>query len=187
MNAWSVARLFALCLIAGCLESSDLPGPDEVLALHRPLVELAPTLDRDALWDDLSASLYGPLLTRHYVERRVAARRMQAERVRIEVLRVDYEALEIARAGPMSAQVDLRWSVGGQVHHRDHSHLLVHHHAAIFELRALEQGWRIVGEEIRELRDGARPADAFDLLDAEGRGGFLDPLDLIELPDPEVP
>lgn len=172
-------------------------------ALHRPVYEVfeaavvedAGHIDRDRLWEHLAKTYAGEALTSEYVETYATLRRMGEEGTRIRVARVIYDEVSPLpdEAGRLDAvTLDVRWSAGGVVRHREHQHVRVNAYEARFDVervghegRAGEGGddaWRITAVRVRDARRLGR-----DDARAKTEGAYLDPLDLLELLDAPAP
>jgi len=183
-----------LALLGAC--RPDEPDPEEIkaefLELHRRVYGVyALPGDRDEIWDLLSSCFTGPALTREYVEHWTSKARMTAEGTSIDIRRVDHDRAEIVAWSSDAAEIDLAWSVGGLVSHRGHQHPRVNRYEAVYSLIQADSGWRIVSTAVRDVaraQSAARSEDIFD--PGPDRGGYLDPLDLLEAglgPDSDDP
>lgn len=154
-------------------------------ALHRQVYDVYDLpLDRDQVHDLLASSFAGRALTSEYVEHWTTKILMQRDETAIDILRVDHDELVVLDAEDDVAHIDAAWSVGGIVTHRKHKHPRVNRYQAVYSLQRLPQGWRIVGTRMRNLqrvRSASQGGDAFTFEQVQDdRGGYLDPLDLLD-------
>ncbi|MCP4810321.1 MAG: hypothetical protein GY913_04835 [Proteobacteria bacterium] len=162
-------------------------------ALHAPVYEVYELSgDAHAIHQLLSASFFGEQLTHEYVEHWTTLHNMEREETSIRVKKVDYESVTVLERTPEAVRIDADWSVGGIVTHQAHKHPRVNRYRAVYTLEDTPSGLRITSTRMRNLERiqnvmSMTDEDAF-LLDElpEGGGGFMDPLDLLELMD-ELP
>ncbi len=175
----------------GELAMSDAQIVDRFKELHEPVYgvyELSG--DRTAIHQLLAASFAGEALTSEYVEHWTTLASMEREETSIRVKKVDYESVKVLDRGERSLRVDVDWSVGGIVTHQAHKHPRVNRYRAVYTLTDEGEGLRIVGTRMRNLERIRNVMSTLDedgfLLDElpEGGGGFMDPLDLLELAAP---
>ncbi|MFK7928407.1 MAG: hypothetical protein AB8H79_09460 [Myxococcota bacterium] len=180
-----------LCtFLAGCGGADPVPASVPVLdafaELHPRVYQVYDLpLDRDEVWSLLDRSFSGEALTEQYVEHWTTRMRMEAEETAIRIARVDHDKVELVEESPGFARVDVAWSVGGVVPHKDHKHPRVNRYRAVYALAAIDGQWKIVNTRMRDVqrvRSPSRTDGVFDILDesAEQGGGYLDPLDLLD-------
>lgn len=175
----------ALVLLAvGCSPVS--PDPNAAVSsfqeIHPHIYQVyALPMDRDQVWGLLAGVFVGEALTREYVEHWTNKARMAAEHTAIDVRRVDHDRLEVVEVGEEYVHIDVAWSVGGIVSHQGHKHPRVNRYEAVYTWVWTQDGWRIAGTAMRDVArapSAAREADLFT--DEPERGGYLDPLDLLD-------
>ncbi len=175
----------------GELGLSDAQLVERFKQLHEPVYQVYELSgDRQAIHGLLAASFAGEALTSEYVEHWTTLANMQREETSIRIKRVDYERVRVLDRAAGSLRVDVDWSVGGIVTHRAHKHPRVNRYRAVYTLVDEGDGLRIVATRMRNLERirnvmSTMDDDAF-LLDElpGGGGGFMDPLDLLELSTP---
>lgn len=148
-----------------------LPDTIAVAAIFEPLhANLYKAFDHASegeIYDALERSVSGPLLKTLYTQ--VYNSLVQAEQggmlgivTGVEPLALDVQGIATDEQGRAHIEVLHRWRVAGTVYHWGHSHTRVHEYEAVYTLAGLEQGWRIVGQQMRQQRwvegDGAEPA-----------------------------
>lgn len=154
-----------------------LPSDDRAAAIFEPLHEnLYRAFDygnEGEIYDALERSVSGPLLKTLYTQ--VYNSLVQAEQggmlgIVTGVEPLDLQVQTIATDDQGRARIDVkhRWSVEGTVYHWGHSHTRVHEYEAIYTLAALDQGWRIVDQQMLEQRR----VDEDGLVDEPGRESF---------------
>ena len=172
-------------LLISCSSPDPFVGTDiadAFRALHRPIYGVYELTagQRDALHDLLARSFRGAALTDQYVEHFTTLHRMATEETSIRVIDVDYATVRVLDdTGPVR-RVDVDWSVGGVVTHRDHKHPRVNRYRAIYSLAMTQDGPRIVATRMRNLERVRSPLQgwSFDAQETGGEG-LLDPLDLL--------
>ncbi len=179
-----------LALLGACATEPPPPDPAAIRAtfedLHARIYEVyALPPDRDRVWTLLAGSFTGPALTREYVEHWATKARMAREGTAIDIRRVEVDALELLEVGPHQVRIEAAWSVGGVVSHRRHKHPRVNRYQAVYTLVPTGEGWRIADTAVRNaarVRSPSRDGDVFEAVDGEAaaRGGYLDPLDLLD-------
>jgi hypothetical protein len=147
-----------------------LPGDEQAAAIFEPLhANLYKAFDygnEGEIYDALERSVSGPLLKILYTQ--VYNSLVQAEQggmlgIVTGVDPMDTTLQSITLGDDGRARIDVRhhWSVEGTVYHWGHSHTRVHEYEAIYTLAGLEQGWRIVNQQMLEQRrvdeDGLEP------------------------------
>ncbi len=139
----------------------QLPSNDDVAAIFEPLhANLYKAFDHGSegeIYDALERSVSGPLLGTLYNQ--VYNSLVQAEQggmlgivTGVEPLSLEVQSIAVDKQGRAIIDVEHRWRVEGTVYHWGHSHTRVHEYKAIYTLAGLEQGWRIVGQQMREQR-----------------------------------
>ena len=177
------------------LTSCDLSAPPTVdiealrdifPELHRTVYELFNTpVDPDQIHAQLSQVFTGEALTQAYVRHWTTRQRMVEEGTSIDIRKVDYASVLALEPTEEGSRVDVEWSIGGVVTHRQHAHPRVNRYRAIFTLEDTDEGPRITStrmrhaERIRDLLASSPDGWILDTL-PQGEGGFLDPLDLLE-------
>lgn len=160
----------ALVPIPGTGGSLELPSDQSVAAIFEPLhANLYEAFDHGSegeIYDALERSVSGPLLKTLYTQ--VYNSLVQAEQggmlgiiTGVEPLELEVQSISLDEEGRARIDVLDRWRVEGTVYHWGHSHTRVHEYEAVYTLAGLEQGWRIVGQQMREQRrvdeDGLEP------------------------------
>jgi len=149
----------------------QLPSNENVGAIFEPLhANLYKAFDHGSegeIYDALERSVSGPLLKTLYTQ--VYNSLVQAEQggmlgivTGVEPMSLDVQSISVDDNGRAIIDVEHRWSVEGTVYHWGHSHTRVHQYEAVYTLAGLEQGWRIVGQQMREQRrvdEDGKPAD----------------------------
>lgn len=168
--AASLVMRVALVPIPGTGGSLDLPSDQNVAAIFEPLhANLYEAFDHGSegeIYDALERSVSGPLLKTLYTQ--VYNSLVQAEQggmlgiiTGVEPLAFEVQSISLKEDGRARIEVEHRWRVEGTVYHWGHSHTRVHEYEAVYTLAGLEQGWRIVGQQMREQRrvdqDGLEP------------------------------
>lgn len=163
----------ALVPIPGTGGSLELPSDQSVAAIFEPLhANLYEAFDHGSegeIYDALERSVSGPLLKTLYTQ--VYNSLVQAEQggmlgiiTGVEPLELEVQSISLDEEGRARIDVLDRWRVEGTVYHWGHSHTRVHEYEAVYTLAGLEQGWRIVGQQMREQRrvdeDGLEPEPA---------------------------
>ena len=148
----------------------DLPDRQRVAAIFEPLhANLYKAFDHgseEEIYDALERSVSGPLLKDLYTQ--VYNSLVDAEQggmlgivTGVEPMGLKVESISMDEDGRARLDVTHRWQVEGTVYHWGHSHTRVHEYQAMYTLAGLEQGWRIVGQQMREQRriddDGVAP------------------------------
>ena len=189
-RAVTAAALATLAVLA-CLPSTRSESDDAVVErftqLHRAVYDAYSIgADRDRLWSHLAETFAGHALTEEYVEHYSTAVQMASDAIRIDVLNVDYEDVEVvARRRPGDPfRVRATWSVGGIVHHRNHSHPRINSYRASYELAPVDgdqDELRIVETRLLAMR---RIRGASDVLQGGEAGptsasGFFSVTDLV--------
>lgn len=139
----------------------QLPSNDGVAAIFEPLhANLYKAFDHGSegeIYDALERSVSGPLLKTLYTQ--VYNSLVQAEQggmlgivTGVEPMSLEVRSISVNEDDRAVIDVQHRWSVEGTVYHWGHSHTRVHEYEAIYTLAGLEQGWRIVGQQMREQR-----------------------------------
>ena len=148
----------------------DLPSAERVSAIFQPLhANLYRAFDHgseEEIYDALERSVDGPLLKDLYMQ--VYNSLVDAEQggmlgivtgVKPEELAV--QTISVDQDGRANIDVLHRWQVEGSVYHWGHSHTRIHEYEAIYTLAGLDQGWRIIDQQMRQQRrvdeDGQRP------------------------------
>jgi hypothetical protein len=156
----------------------------EFRALHARVYEVYRLpADRDAVWELLASCFAGEALTTEYIEHWTTKARMVDEETAIDIRRVDHDSVEVLERDEDHARVDVAWSVGGVVTHRRHKHPRVNRYQAVYSLANGADGWRIVATRVRNVQrvqSPSRTRGVFDIVDEPDRGGYLDPLDLLD-------
>lgn len=182
-----------MILLLACAPEPSITASDDELvaafqALHEPVYEVYALSDAHAIHALLSGSFVGEQLTSEYIEHWTTLHNMRREQTSIHVKKVDYEAVAVLDRGPDTVRIDADWSVGGIVTHQAHKHPRVNRYRAVYTLVDTPDGLRISGTRMRNLERIQSVMSMTDdgfLLDElpEGGGGFMDPLDLLELMD----
>lgn len=172
------------------LALTDLQVVELFKQLHEPVYQVYELSgDREGIHQLLSASFAGEALTHEYVEHWTTLANMAHEETSIRVKKVDYESVKVLDRVEGEIRVDADWSVGGIVTHQAHKHPRVNRYRAVYTLANEGEGLRIVATRMRNLERIRNVLSTMDedgfLLDElpEGGGGFMDPLDLLELSD----
>ena len=180
-----------LLLLASCGLSTppdvELDGwVDAFPALHREVYELFnEPASQDVIHEALSRIFTGDALTQAYVRHWTTRQRMVEEGTAINIRKVDYASVQALQPTPEGRRIDVDWSIGGIVTHRQHAHPRVNRYRAIFTLTDTQDGPRITStrmrhaERVRDLLASSPDGWILDTL-PKGEGGFLDPLDLLE-------
>ncbi|HJN74649.1 MAG TPA: hypothetical protein QGF58_12010 [Myxococcota bacterium] len=183
---------FLACAAKQDIGLSDGEVVEQFKGLHAPVYEVYDLAgDRQAIHELLSDSFTGEALTREYVEHWTTLAHMEREQTSIRVKKVDYETVEVLERAPGEVRVDVDWSVGGIVTHQAHKHPRVNRYRAVYTLRETPDGLRITATRMRNLERIKNVLSTTDdegfLLDElpSGGGGFMDPLDLLELMEGE--
>lgn len=179
--------LLSLAVLGACTGAPEA-GPAEVdvafRGLHTRVYDVyGLPADRDQVWDLLASCFAGEALTQEYVEHWTTKARMHDEETAIDIARVDYDDVVVLDVGEGWARVDAAWSVGGVVTHRRHKHPRVNRYQAVYTLSDGVEGWRIVATRVRNVvrvKSPSRTNGVFDVLGDTDRGGYLDPLDLLD-------
>lgn len=152
----------------GQLALPSAPGVSAIFEpLHANLYKAFDHASEGEIYDALERSVSGPLLKTLYTQ--VYNSLVQAEQggmlgivTGVEPLALDVQSISADENGRARIDVLHRWRVAGTVYHWGHSHTRVHEYEALYTLAGLEQGWRIVGQQIRQQRwvegDGAEDA-----------------------------
>lgn len=169
-GAAALVMSIALVPIPGTGGSLELPSDDNVAAIFEPLhANLYKAFDHGSegeIYDALERSVSGPLLKTLYTQ--VYNSLVQAEQggmlgiiTGVEPLALEVQSISLDEDGRAIIDVLDRWRVEGTVYHWGHSHTRVHEYEAVYTLAGLDQGWRIVGQQMREQRrvdeDGLEP------------------------------
>ncbi|MFT4621691.1 MAG: hypothetical protein ACI8PZ_000343 [Myxococcota bacterium] len=185
-------RTWWLITLVGCTGPGPLDELDDAAlaaafeTLHAQVYDVyALPLDADAVHDTLARSFTGEALTRQYVEHWTTRVRMADDGTAVDVRRISHDTtLVLARDGS-AAEIDARWSVGGIVRHRSHSHARINRYEAVYGLTWTDAGARIAWTRMRRaervgavLDDGGSGWILDDLPSSDG--GFLDAVDLLE-------
>ena len=148
----------------------ELPDEERVAAIFEPLhANLYRAFDHgseEEIYDALERSVSGPLLKDLYTQ--VYNSLVDAEQggmlgivTGVEPEKLSVESIAVDEGGRARIDVLHRWQVEGTVYHWGHSHTRVHEYEAVYTLAGLEQGWRIVGQQMRQQRrideDGMMP------------------------------
>lgn len=189
--------LLLVSSLLACATTPDVGLTDDAIveefkALHAPVYEVY-TLsgDRHAVHRLLSESFSGEALTREYIEHWSTLAHMESEETSILVKKVDYETVVVLERAEGVVRVDADWSVGGIVTHQAHKHPRVNRYRAVYTLEPGPDGLRITSTRMRNLERIRGVLSTTDdegfLLDGlpSGGGGFMDPLDLLELMEGE--
>ncbi len=147
--------------IPGTARGPALPSNEQAAAIFEPLHEnLYKAFDYGSegeIYDGLERSVSGPLLESLYTQ--VYNSLVQAEQggmlgIVTGVEPIDLSVLAISTDNQGRARIEARhrWSVEGTVYHWGHSHTRVHEYEADYTIAALDQGWRIVGQQMLEQR-----------------------------------
>jgi hypothetical protein len=139
----------------------QLPSDADVAAIFEPLhANLYKAFDHGSegeIYDALERSVSGPLLGTLYTQ--VYNSLVQAEQggmlgivTGVKPLSLEVQSIQVDKQGRAIIDATHRWSVEGTVYHWGHSHTRVHEYEAVYTLAGLEQGWRIVGQQMREQR-----------------------------------
>ena len=183
-----------LLLLACAPEPATALSDEEIVAafqaIHEPVYQVYELEDPHEIHALLSQSFIGEQLTHEYVEHWTTLHHMAREETSIRVKTVDYERVQVLERTPNDVRVDVDWSVGGIVTHQRHKHPRVNRYRAVYSVIDTGNGsLRITATRMRNLERiqnvmSMTEDDAF-LLDElpEGGGGFMDPLDLLELMD----
>lgn len=175
--AAGAALVLPTALVAVPWTGGDLPLPtdDQAAAIFEPLHEnLYKAFDygnEGEIYDALERSVSGPLLGSLYTQ--VYNSLVQAEQggmlgivTGVEPLGSEVQSITTDDQGRARIDVKHRWSVEGTVYHWGHSHTRVHEYEAIYTLAALDEGWRIVDQQMLEQRrvdeDGLEPESPRD-------------------------
>lgn len=168
--AGALAMRVALVPIPGTGGALELPDDESVAAIFEPLhANLYTAFDHGSegeIYDALERSVSGPLLKTLYTQ--VYNSLVQAEQggmlgiiTGVEPLEFEVQSITLDDDGRARIDVLDRWRVEGTVYHWGHSHTRVHEYEAVYTLAGLEQGWRIVDQQMREQRrvdeDGLEP------------------------------
>ncbi|UYV11530.1 MAG: hypothetical protein NCW75_09475 [Phycisphaera sp.] len=171
--AASLVMRVALVPIPGTGGALELPTDESVKAIFEPLhANLYKAFDHGSegeIYDALERSVSGPLLKTLYTQ--VYNSLVQAEQggmlgiiTGVEPLEFEVQSITLDEDGRARIDVLDRWRVEGTVYHWGHSHTRVHEYEAVYTLAGLEQGWRIVDQQMREQRrvdeDGLEPEPA---------------------------
>ena len=161
--------------VPGTSGQLQLPGTESVAGIFEPLhANLYKAFDHGSegeIYDALERSVSGPLLKDLYTQ--VYNSLVQAEQggmlgivTGVEPMDLEVQSIEVDEAGRARIDVLHRWRVEGTVYHWGHSHTRVHEYEAIYTLAGLDQGWRIVDQQMRQQRrvdeDGLAPASSLE-------------------------
>jgi hypothetical protein len=153
----------------------ELPDEQRVASIFEPLhANLYRAFDHgseEEVYDALERSVSGPLLKDLYTQ--VYNSLVDAEQggmlgivTGVEPEKLTVESIAVGEDGRARIDVVHRWQVEGTVYHWGHSHTRVHEYEALYTLAGLEQGWRIVGQQMRQQRriddDGQAPGRALE-------------------------
>ena len=156
---------------------------DEFSALHRKVYSVYQLpLEKQKIHDLLAEIFIGEALSSEYVEHFTSRIHMKEEETQIDIRQIDYNEVVLLQQLRDSIVVDADWSVGGIVTHQQHKHPRVNRYRAVFTLRRnQQQQWRITDTKMRNAqrvqRAGIQDQDFFE--GKKSKGGYLDPLDLI--------
>ncbi|MEO1279888.1 MAG: hypothetical protein AAFV77_13095, partial [Planctomycetota bacterium] len=82
----------------------------------------------------------------------------------VDPMDLSVQSIAVGEDGRARIDVLHRWQVEGTVYHWGHSHTRVHEYEAVYTLAGLNEGWRIVDQQMRQQRrlddDGMAPAAA---------------------------
>jgi len=183
--------LFLACAARPTIALSDAQVVDEFKALHEPVYGVYQLSgDRHAVHGLLRGSFTGDELTREYVEHWTTLAHMEREQTSIRVKTVDYKTVEVLDRVDDEVRVEVDWSVGGVVTHQEHKHPRVNRYRAVYTMIDTGEGLRITATRMRNLeriKNALSTTDEGLLIDEldGGGGGFMDPLELLELMEGE--
>ena len=125
--------------------------------LHKNVYRAFDYADEDEIYDALAKSARGALLTDLYVRIRQGLR---AQEQGGAVARVRDVSLTDGRVIPLEGRLRRRqdryfryqgeWTVSGSIEHWGHIHERVNRYAAVFDVEAFEDGWKIVAFQVTD-------------------------------------
>ena len=116
--------------------------------------------DQSLIYDRLSHSIDGDLLSQVYLETRKSMEVKNQGGLRVSVKEVDVIDLRLEETSTAGATFECRWRVAGWIGHWGHIHRRVNEHVALLTVAPCDQQWKIIELEMldkQSLESSRRP------------------------------